>query len=159
MAEAQDPLWLLDNARRDSARRSAMCRFEDMSCRCPISGCWIWVGPIATRGYGCFKVDGKMVLAHRWIYEQTHGSIPAGLVMDHFKCDNKRCVNPDHVRPVSNRENLLRGDTPASRLLARPVCPKCGGEWSPRPVSSGGGRICMTCHKDYLARRRGTGER
>lgn len=134
--------------------RNPLERFESFSAPCPITGCWIWTGSLATRGYGVLKVNGKSRLAHRWIYEQTKGPIPAGLVLDHYRCDNKLCVNPDHLRPVTNRENVLRGDTPASRLLSRPVCPKCGGEWSQRGIKSGGGRICIPCRKEWLEARK-----
>jgi hypothetical protein len=46
--------------------------------------------------------------AHRWMYEQKIGPIPKGLVIDHL-CRNTRCVNPDHLEPVTRGENTRRG--------------------------------------------------
>jgi len=49
-----------------------------------------------------------MVLAHRYAYESVKGQIPHGLVIDHL-CRNRLCVNPNHLEPVTNLENLQRG--------------------------------------------------
>ena len=70
------------------------------------SGCWIWIG--ATRGhrYASFMVDGKTVMAHRWSYEHYVGPIPEGLQIDH-KCGITICVNPEHLRALTARENVL----------------------------------------------------
>jgi hypothetical protein len=46
--------------------------------------------------------------AHRFAYLEFVGPIPDGLVLDHL-CRNKKCVNPDHLEPVTNAENLRRG--------------------------------------------------
>lgn len=77
------------------------------------NGCWEWVGTVSNRhGYGYFHVQvaGKSVKvqAHRRSYELTVGPIPDGLVLDHL-CRNRSCVNPAHLRPISNRENVLCG--------------------------------------------------
>lgn len=74
------------------------------------NGCWIWQrarkGKEAARGggYGCFRVKGRMVGAHRWSYERTHGPIPEGMQVGH-KCHETRCVNPAHLELVTNTEN------------------------------------------------------
>ena len=70
--------------------------------------CWEWLGTIYKTGYGQFKVKKKQYLAHRWSYEHYVGPIPEGLVIDHL-CRNRSCVNPDHLEPVTNEENLYRG--------------------------------------------------
>lgn len=88
------------------------------------NGCWLWTGFRNQDGYGLFTVTaGKTVRAHRWLYEQTHGPIPEGLVLDHYLCDERACVNPDHVRPCTQRENTLRSEnTQASKNLAKRWC-------------------------------------
>lgn len=68
----------------------------------PDTGCWIWTGGLDTRGYGHFKINGRMVLAHRWTYEQFHGTIPPGMDL-HHTCENRRCVNPNHLVPLTRK--------------------------------------------------------
>lgn len=49
----------------------------------------------------------KSVLIHRLIWEMTYGSIPNGMTIDHI-CKNRKCINPDHLRLLSNFENARR---------------------------------------------------
>jgi hypothetical protein len=72
------------------------------------SGCWEWQGAISWNGYARIKRNGKLQWAHRWYYEQTKGPIPSGMDLDHL-CRNTRCVNPDHLEPVTKAENQRRG--------------------------------------------------
>lgn len=67
--------------------------------------CWLWTGSLNSDGYGRF--NGK--LAHRRTYLEVVGPIPDGLVLDHL-CRVRNCVNPDHLEPVTQRENMRRGD-------------------------------------------------
>jgi hypothetical protein len=85
--------------------------------------CWVWIGQIDARGYGAFpvRVDGvgTWSKAHRRSFELCVGPIPEGMHLDHLchdsavcklgtACPHRRCVNPHHLRPVSNEENLRR---------------------------------------------------
>ena len=70
--------------------------------------CWLWTAYRLPSGYGQFGLNGKMVYAHRWSYEQVHGPIPKGMHIDHL-CRVKHCVNPDHLEVVTCRENAMRG--------------------------------------------------
>ncbi len=70
-------------------------------------GCWLWTGA-TSRGYGQMRIAGKSVRAHRWSWEHVHGSVPVGLVIDHV-CKTTRCVNPEHLEPVTQAENIRRG--------------------------------------------------
>jgi hypothetical protein len=72
------------------------------------NGCWIWVKSVNKKGYGQLKRGSATSHAHRWYYEQAKGPIPAGLVIDHL-CRVRACVNPDHLEPVTNQENIARG--------------------------------------------------
>lgn len=74
-----------------------------------LSPCHIWRLTPADNGYAYIglRTHHKM-LAHRAAYELKFGPIPDGHVIDHL-CRVRACVNPDHLEPVSNAENLRRG--------------------------------------------------
>lgn len=84
-------------------------------------GCWEWTAA-TLGGYGVFSEHhgGKQYKAHRFAYEQVVGPIPDGKVLDH-RCHNTLCVNPDHLRPVTEKENrenlkgLQRNNTTGAR--------------------------------------------
>lgn len=81
----------------------------------PETGCWLWQRAIADTGYGTTQVNGRPVGAHRWMYEQHNGPIPAGLHIDHVRargCVHRHCVNPLHLEPVPCVVNVRRGSTP-----------------------------------------------
>lgn len=81
----------------------------------PKTGCWVWLRAKGNRGDGRIWVDGRLRLAHRVIYEMHKGPIPRGMQLDHL-CANAACVNPDHMEPVTNRQNKLRGGKPHFEL-------------------------------------------
>lgn len=67
-------------------------------------GCWNWTG-FRHRGYGDFRNGAKMVRAHRYSYELNVSLIPEGMNILH-SCDNPSCVNPDHLTPGTQLENV-----------------------------------------------------
>jgi HNH endonuclease len=71
------------------------------------TACWMWQGGDQGEGYGRMSVNRRNVPAHRAYYEQVHGPIPDGLTIDHL-CKVPGCVNPDHMEPVTFRENRRR---------------------------------------------------
>ena len=70
--------------------------------------CWLWQWNTTWDGYGTMRAGGKIVYAHRYYYIQKFGDIPPGMQLDHL-CRNRRCVNPDHLEPVTHRVNAQRG--------------------------------------------------
>lgn len=87
------------------------------------NGCDIWHGSNA-EGYGRVRIDGRDYLVTRVRFEREIGPIPEGMDLDHFVCDNGAggCCNPFHCRPVTNRENVLRGNGVTSAHAAKTHC-------------------------------------
>lgn len=94
--------------------------------------CWEWTGTRNNRGYGTFSLyfsgrkpsPYKSILAHRFSYESFIGPIPDGLQIDHL-CRVRHCVNPNHLEPVTARENTFRSAKSASVINdAKTHCPQ-----------------------------------
>lgn len=71
-------------------------------------GCWEWQGNVLSDGYGSIRMpgaQGQPVKAHRYSWELHHGPIPEGVLVLH-RCDNQRCVRPDHLFLGSQSDNM-----------------------------------------------------
>jgi HNH endonuclease len=115
------------------------------------SGCWHhWRKP-RSDGYTPILVDGKYIYAHRIAYMLAIGPIQDGMQLDHL-CRNPRCVNPSHLEPVTQRENLLRGDTIVARNVKKDRCLR-GHEFTEentymqKNTRGGHQRQCRECHR------------
>ena len=103
--------------------------------------CWLWTAALA-KGYGQFWWDGKVRQAYKVAWEDVNGPVPEGMHLDH-RCDNRACVNPDHIRPMTQRENILRGTGPTAVNARKKACRR-GHDLSQARVWKGR-RICRKC--------------
>ena len=115
------------------------------------NGCWNWIGNILKSGYGLFRSRSKQVGPHRFSYETFVGAIPRGLTIDHL-CNNRICVNPEHMAIATLRQNVLRGNGICARNARKTHC-KRGHPLSGVNLRFAkllkGGRECQTCYREY----------
>lgn len=108
------------------------------------SGCWEWINVLSSNGYGQFSLDGKNYNAHCVSYRHFKGEYESNLELDHL-CRNKVCVNPDHLEPVTHRENMLRGNGWAARNAAKTHCPSGHAYTAENIVPVKHGKRCRIC--------------
>lgn len=108
--------------------------------------CWLWTAAVDKAGYGRFGDR----YAHRYVYELKVGPVPQGLQIDHL-CRVRHCVNPDHLEPVTQRENILRSPISVAAVNARKThCPR-GHRYS--ILDNRGWRECRPCRNLQYRRR------
>lgn len=77
----------------------------------PETECWVWTGATSGNGrggdYPRMSLDGATVAVHRAAWINRNGMIPPRKQLDH-RCRCRRCVNPDHLEMVTQRENIRR---------------------------------------------------
>ncbi len=141
MAGEQLALPLTGRALRDEARFLAKIVHQ--------GECWKWTGARSSNGYGNFAFEDvdkrKTVSVHRYSYELFVGAVPEGLQLDHL-CRNRLCVRPDHLEPVTGRENTLRGNTLPAANLKKTHCPEEHPYDTANTYRVRGERQCRQCY-------------
>ena len=114
--------------------------------------CWLWLGSANELGYGQVFLGYKLHRAHRVAYEMVVGPIPKGMTLDHL-CRTRACVKPDHLEPISQRDNVLRGQGITAQKARQTHCKRghpfdlFNTYWNRR-----GGRICRICSNAHSLR-------
>ena len=122
----------------------------------PNSGCWLWTGAVGSHGYGQVgkTPEFNTTVVHKILYEEKFGPVPDGLELDHL-CRVRCCVNPDHLEPVTRRENIMRGIAPSALQAKQSECknghPLSGDNLRTYKTKYGIGRKCKICAEQWLS--------
>ena len=93
----------------------------------PITGCWIWHGSVDGSGYGLVWFRHHTERIHRVIFAWRIKPISRGIYarsadrIDHL-CRRRNCCNPEHLESVTQRTNVLRGNSPIAFQIKRTHC-------------------------------------
>jgi hypothetical protein len=111
--------------------------------------CWLWLGPPNSAGYGSVNFGGRVRGAHVVAFVLTKNDSVSGYDV-HHTCENKMCVNPEHL------ERKLRIEHPgtANFIAAHKTHCNHGHEFTPENTMwlsyrgrSKKYRRCLTCYK------------
>jgi hypothetical protein len=155
------PLFRLNDMKRHG--RKILCRLPWFLGNIDVSrdpdACWTWRRRRNSNGYGVLRLGRKSILAHRYFYSLTNGTIPDGLEIRHT-CDNPPCCNPKHLLVGTHTENVRDSvDRKRHHFVRRTHC-KHGHplvEENVRITISNNGRPyrrCLTCGRENQRRYR-----
>lgn len=124
------------------------------------ASCWKWEGASKAGGYGVITLSvpvRRNERVYRFLYEELVAPVEPGLELDHFMypqdgCIGPACCNPEHLKPVTHKENSLRSSSPMAANAQKTHCDR-GHEYTEantyRRPSRPHERECRTC-KDLM---------
>lgn len=114
--------------------------------------CWEWTGTVTKSGYGVLSISGVRKRTHVLSYMEFVGPIPKGGQVDH-RCRNRRCVNPDHLRLVTNKQNQenLPPESQRARSGYRGVYKNSRGKWYGQVKHNGVRYVTASVDDPHLA--------
>jgi hypothetical protein len=154
--------WIRDGRRRDLGKKMVTWpvlpqRFWDKVSG-NSSGCWNWTG-CKCRSYEAFyprfTLGGTSFPAHKVMYLVTYGDVPEGMEI-HHECRNTICVNPNHLRMVTGRENKLMSNGVSAINYRKTHCIRghelSGDNLIQYDSPTQRKRVCRTCQKMWQER-------
>jgi hypothetical protein len=116
--------------------------------------CWVWTGSVREKGYPVYTLEYASSVQVRYnirrvMYELYKGPIEQGLLI-HPKCENKRCINPEHLLLWTKQQVILAGNGISAQHAKKTHCPQ-GHRYSKvntyvNPIR--GGRACKQCNTE-----------
>jgi hypothetical protein len=115
--------------------------------------CLVWTGTLSADGYGVVGIGRRQFKVHRLVYEAVRGPMPEHdgngkrIVSDHL-CRHHACANPEHIEPVTDAVNVMRGESFSPANAAKTHCDS-GHEFTPdnTAIDAEGYRICRICRR------------
>ena len=112
-------------------------------------GCWGWIGAVDSVGYPRLSIDGIRRRCHKWSYLAHYGEIPDGMLVCHT-CDNRRCVNPNHLWLGTHKDNSIDAAQKSRFFNQQKTHCKNGHSYEGNTMYKAGRpthRICTLCIK------------
>lgn len=138
--------------------KTLLQRFHARYSKNPVTKCWNWTAGKNSHGYGYIwtgpdrKRDTRP--AYRVGYELLKGPIKEGMEL-HHKCENKGCVNPDHLEPLTPKSHRRTQKSVVGENARKTHCMR-GHEFNDENTyrNKRGARVCRACAREAMRARR-----
>jgi hypothetical protein len=127
-----------------------------------MTDCIFYDGTHKMNGYGFVYVGSRTKRAHKVAWEAKFGKVPEGYVLDHIchnetaikgeceggpNCQHRSCINTDHLRVITQQENILSG---LHSIDVKATCPQGHDYRNPDNIMirANGKRECAECNRE-----------